>query len=154
MRRLTTLLSCLLMVAGAWGAPVAAQEAGEYQSASGVFQAEFPYTVGSALNPKVDIDGLRWNLLRIAPKKSGRFDADEQVEVTIEIGFENPTNKKFKAKVVLLLEDTEGRKLGERMPLAEVKVGKDTAKVFTQKEQIEGGVLLETGKIYLFCEVQ
>jgi hypothetical protein len=136
-----------------WGSPVLAQGA-DFKVASGAFQDEYSYKIGEELNPKVDIDGLRWVLLRLVPKKEGRIPRDKDVDVIIYLGFQNTSGVKKRAGVILMLEDENGNKVGERISLKEVKVGKDDDKIFDQKIEVAGSTLIQVRKIYVLCEVE
>jgi hypothetical protein len=136
-----------------WGSPVLAQDM-EYSVASGAFQDEYDYRVGEELNPRVDIDGLRWVLLRLVPKKEGRIPRDEDVEVIVYLGFQNGSDSKKRAEVIIMLEDENGNKVGDRIQLKEVKIGKGDDKVFDQKLEIAGSALIAVRKVYVLCEVE
>jgi hypothetical protein len=153
MRRRSIGLAGFLIAFIGWGSPVLAQGA-DFKVASGAFQDEYDYKIGEELNPRVDIDGLRWVLLRLAPKKEGRIPRDKDVDVIVYLGFQNTSGDKRRAGVILMLEDEKGNKVGDRIPLKEVKIGKDDDKVFDQKIEIPGSTLIDVRKIYVLCEVE
>jgi hypothetical protein len=153
MRRRSIGLAGFLVALIGWVSPVLAQGT-DFKVVSGAFQDEYDYRIGEELNPKVDIDGLRWVLFKLAPKKEGRVPRDKDVDVIIYLGFQNTTDAKKSAEVILMLEDENGNKVGERIPLKQVKIGKNDDKIFDQKVEIAGSALIEVRKIYVLCEVE
>jgi hypothetical protein len=136
--------------------PVWSQEGEtEYRTALDAFGDEYSYSIGEDLNPRLEINGIRWNLLRVRPRKPDEeVEPGESVDVVIDLGFENTTGSRARISVVLLFEDEAGHKLGERLICDEEKLRGDTEKIFDQKHEITSEMMLNTAKMYIYCEVR
>ena len=115
-------------------------------------EEEFDYQVGEQLELDVRIDGLGWRWLRIDGGDPTDFVGGKDVRVEISLEADNQTNKTLALDVILLLEDGRGNQL-DRVELKTFKVSGGRLKQDNQKVRIDGGVLADMGKIYIFAEV-
>ena len=99
-----------VLVAAALVAPARAQES-SFRPVSNPYQDGFEYRIGDDLEPAVDIEGVRWTLLRIAAKGEGEIDADRSTAINADLEFENTHDRSVTAVVVVLREDEEGAPL-------------------------------------------
>lgn len=144
-------VTSLLLVQPAW--PQEGES--EYRTALDAFGDEYPYSIGQELNPRLEISGVRWNLLRVRPRKPDReVEPGDSVDVIVDLGFENTTGSRARIVVVLLFEDESGRKLGERVVCDEERLRGGSSKIFDQKHEITAEMLLNTAKMYIYCEVE
>ncbi len=123
-----------------------------FRAADNPYQEGFAYSVGQALAPNVEIDGVRWSLVRVAPRGDRPIEGSKsnQVEITLEL--ENVSGSAASAQIVLLLEDAGGSPL-ERISLDAVRVPSGRVKSEAQRTRVEGDALLATARLYLFCEI-
>lgn len=136
-------------------APALAQEesTGDWRQVQSPFQEEFAYAVGDDLRPGVEIDGLRWLRLNLATKGDREIQAGEDTPVILTMEFENRAESSREARIILLLEDADGRPL-ERLTLDDVKVGGGRVEEDRQKLKINGDALLNLSELYIFCEIE
>lgn len=150
-RSLIGLLTLLLLAA--FGVTATAQEDSELRTAIDSFGDEYSYSIGTALDPLLEISGVRWELFRVTPKKEGSVAPDDNVDIVVELGFRNDSGDRARIAVVILFEDESGRKIGERIICDEERLRGGATKVFEQKHEVPGDVLLSTARVYLYCEV-
>lgn len=134
-------------------AAVATAQEGSFRLVSNPFQDGFEYRVGEDLQPAVDIEGVRWTLLHVAPKGERNIDAERNVAIVADLEFENTRDRSVTALVVLLLEDEEGAPL-ERLECDTFHIAGKGVKGERQRFKVSGQVLLATRSVYLFCELE
>jgi hypothetical protein len=142
----------MVLVAGA-GLLAAQEAAQEYTPAPNPYQGEFVYTVDAELKPLVEVEGVRWQLLRVAPKSADAVRSGQAVAVNILFDLENVRDQTATGVLVVLFEDAQGNRL-DRVECEPVQVPTGGARSFRQKAKVQGDVLLATEKVYLFLEVQ
>ena len=131
---------------------VAAQEP-EYTRVDSPFQEEFDYNVDTDLRPRVEIDSVRWTRFGVHTKEGKEIVADNEIPVTVELDFVNQSSEAAKILVIVLFEDAQGAPL-DRVECKQVRVSGERGKESVQKFKLEGRVLLDARKVYLFCEVE
>jgi len=133
---------------------VGAQETDEteYRSVENPFGEEFSYTIGDELNPNVDIDGVRWNLLQLATRGDQEIVAGRPNPITVTVEFENRRYNNVDLLVILLLEDEDGNDL-ERIRCDPFGAAGGRIRVHREKVKVSGESLLATRKLYVFYEV-
>jgi hypothetical protein len=141
----------LIVTAGTIGV-VAAQEA-DFRPVSNPFQEGFSYLVGEDLTPNVDVEGVRWTLVRMAARGDREIEEGKDVPITVDLEFENRREDGVKVVVVLLLEDGNGGGL-ERIRFDPFRAGSGRFRASKQKFRVAGDALLATRTLYLFCELQ
>jgi len=154
-RIITFLFACLVLVQPAWPQEGASRgDDTEYRTALDAFGDEYHYTIGDELDPKLEINGVRWDLLRVRLRKPDREpEPGESVDIVVDLGFENTTGSRANISVVLLFEDETGRKLGERLVCDQERLRGGSSKIFDQKHEITYEMATETAKVYIYCEV-
>jgi hypothetical protein len=125
----------------------------EYASAPNPYQGEFTYKVDTELKPLVEVEGVRWPLLRVAPKNADEVRSGQSAAITIAYDLENVRDQAAKVVLVVLFEDAQGNGL-DRVECDPVQVPGGSVKSARQKTKVQGDVLLATEKLYLFLEVQ
>jgi hypothetical protein len=150
-----SIIACLVLVQPAWSQEGSAQGGdSEYRTAQGAFGDEYQYTMGQELNPKLEINGVRWDLLRVRLRKpDDELEPDKPVDVIVDLGFENTTDSRATIAVVLLFEDETGRKLGERLVCDQERLRGESSKVFDQKHEVTYEMATETTRVYIYCEI-
>jgi hypothetical protein len=146
-RRVVLTITVILLASGT----VLAQGS-QFRTVENPFQEGFDYTIGESLAPMVEIDGLRWSLVRIATKGDRDVEADKSNPVEITLEFENAATGNASVQVILLLEDARGAPL-EKVEFGAVKVPAGRSKSEVQKTKVEGDALVNMTRLYLFCEV-
>ncbi len=130
---------------------VAAQDA-DLTVVTSPFAEEFDFKIGRTLDLNLRLEGLKWTTLSAdAGDESGWRDG-KNVKVVFTNYLENLTDTPLSWSIIVLLEDGRGRQL-ERIEFKTVKVGGGKFDRDTQKIKVDGGLLKETAKIYLFAEV-
>jgi len=150
--RCSAFITECLVVAGlvaAAGSPTAQ----EYETSSSPYQGDYAYTIGQDLSPNVEIDGVRWRGLRIAPKSDRELPSGKAVKTEIVFDFENTNTGDATLTVVILFEDAQGNSL-DRIECDPERVPDGESREFLQKYKIQGDVLRSTENLYLFCEVE
>ncbi len=142
-----------LVVAGLAVTGVAFAQSEQYAQSANPYQGELPYTVGTDLMPAVEVDGVRWRLLRVAPKDPEDVRSGQLVAGWVTLELENTRDRGATAVVVVLFEDEQGNGL-ERVECDPVAVPRGEVKTVRQKIKLQGDVFLATRKVYLFCEIQ
>ena len=148
-RRKTAVASILFIVCAL---PVTAQDE-PVRVLEGVYQEDVAYRVGDQLEPRVEVDGVRWLEVSVAPRDGEELTADQDARVEVRLSFDNRERRGATLIVVLLLEDEEGGQL-HRLSLPEMRLGGNRAKEYDHKEQVPGQALLDTRRMYLFFRVQ
>jgi hypothetical protein len=134
-------------------AVAALASAQEFAQSTSPYQGEFPYAVDTELQPAVEVEGVRLRLVRVTPKNADDVRSGAEVASFVLFDLENVREQDAAVSVVVLLEDELGNPL-ERIECDPVKVQAATAKSFRHKTKIQGDTLLQTRKVYLFCEVE
>ncbi len=117
------------------------------------YQEDLPYSIGSDLEPAIEIEGVRWERVRVATKNGGDPEAGRNHVVVAELQFDNQRRGAVTLTVVLLLEDEAGGEL-QRLASPEYRLGSNKSKVFQPKFSVSGDDLLATSNMYLFCRVE
>ena len=118
------------------------------------YQEEFDYTLGETLAPNVEIEGLRWTSVRIAPRGDREIDpGDDGVDVEVVVAFDNRGSDDVRAQVVVLLEDGGGQPL-ERLSLESVRVRDGRTQEADERFEVPGASLLAVERVYLFLELE
>ena len=125
----------------------------EFRSADNPYQEEFEYRLGEALEPNVDIEGLRWTLVRIEPRDPEFDPDDDDVAVDLTAAFENRGTDDVRAQIVVLLEDVDGRPLA-RLTLEPLRVRDGRAEENDDRFEVPGTDLVALEKLYLFLELE
>jgi hypothetical protein len=148
-------IACLVLVQPAWPQAGGAQtDDQEYRTAMDSFGDEYHYKIGEDLNPKLEINGVRWNLVRVRLRKPDHEpEPGKSVDVIVDLGFENTTGSRSTIAVVLLFEDEAGRKLGERLVCDQERLHGGASKIYDQKHEITYEMATQTAKLYVYCEV-
>lgn len=117
------------------------------------FQEGVPYSVGDDFAPDVEIDGVRWTLMRVTPKAGGDIKPGSKAPVVVDLRFDNRSDQNVWLSVVLMLEDSVENPL-QRLQLPRVKLSSNRVKEFQHMFSVTGEVLASTRRVYLFCQVQ
>lgn len=131
----------------------AVASAQEVAQGANPYQGEFAYRVGNDLDPHVEISGVRWNLVSVAPRNADDLRSGRVAPTDVHLGFENGNADVRKALVILLFEDDQGNMLA-RIECDPVRLRPNQADSDKQKFKLQSDVLLATRKLYLFCEIQ
>jgi len=132
--------------------PLLAQgEQPAYEQGTSPFTKELEYRVNSELRPRLDVDGLRLELLRLEPKTTD-YEAGKPIATTLILAFTNIRDGSARAVVVLLLEDEQGNAL-DRVECKPIRVGANDSVEERQKFRFQSDALSATRKLYLFLEV-
>jgi hypothetical protein len=123
-----------------------------FRAVSSPYGEEVPYEIGAQFYPGVEVDGIRWSLLRVSPKRGEEISPDEDVNVVLFLDFENTINDGAEILVILLFESERGQPL-HRHPCRPIRLGGEKTKSFREKFKVHGDALLATEKLYLYCEV-
>jgi len=125
----------------------------EFQAEASPYQGEFAYQMGTDLAPGVAINGIRWTLFRIEAKNTVQERRGKDVTTLVFMDFQNPTETTVRAQVFVLLEDGLGNIL-HRIELDSVRIPWDATKNEKQKVKVPDDAILDTTKIYLYCEIE
>ena len=128
----------------------AAQNTG-YTAVGNPFQEDFEYQVGTDLQPRVEVDGIRWMRFSIQPKSDREYERDKQVPVTAEVDLFN-SGDSADVLLIVLFEDENGTSL-DRLELGKIKSARDRLREVVQKHKVTASVLEDTRRLYLFFEV-
>ena len=139
----------ILAVAGT----VAAQEGG-FEPVGNPFQDGYTYRIGDVLEPKIEIDGVRWRSVGITTKSDRAVEPDKNVPITLDLEFENLRDDAVNVLVIVLLEDELGNGLDRLRGDPPFKVAPGARTNPQYKFKVEGRNLLGTRSLYLFCELQ
>lgn len=115
------------------------------------FQDDFKYEVGTDLEPRVEVDGVRWMRFSIQLKSDREYERTKSVPVTVEVDLFN-TGESADVLLIVLFEDENGTSL-DRLELDGIKVGRDRLREVVQKHKVTASVLQDTRRVYLFFEV-
>ncbi len=128
-------------------------DAQQVEQATSPFQAEFEYRIGDELRPQVSVDGVLIDLIRIAPRRAEAISEEGETDVEITWSFSNAGSRTARVLLVLLLEDEQSTSL-ERVELPATRVASGKTKDDTTRTSIRGRALLDTRKLYVYCELE
>ncbi len=118
------------------------------------YQEEFDYTLGEILAPNVEVEGVRWTSMRVAPRGSGQVDpGDDEVDIELTIALDNRGTDDARVQVVVLLEDGAGQPL-DRLSLEPIRVRDGRNENAAERFKVSGASLLAVEKVYLFLELE
>ncbi len=137
-----------VMMSLMWSPAVAQDPEGDQTS----IQDGFSYAIDETLDPKLEVAGVRFYMLRVAPKDMDRVRSGKEANTTVYFGFENTGESAAKVRVVILLEDADGNPL-EMIEPDEIKIGSGDSKEEKLKLRIEGDNLLGTASVYVDFEI-
>jgi hypothetical protein len=152
-RRLTSVVLRGVTVAtlAAMTGLAAAQES-EYRQVSSPFQQAYAYFIGDELEPNAEIDGVRWEYVRVATRGDGEVQAGEENPIVVTLRFQSVRDKAARVQVSFLLEDARGEML-DRIQCEPFKVGGGRSKEVTERFDVMGDTLLATRGLYVSCFV-
>jgi len=150
MRR--TSIAAILLVTGGLVPSVTAQEI-EFRAVTNPFQEGFTYRIGENLAPNVDVDGVRWTLVRIDTKSKKEISPKKDVSITLEVELDNRREDTVEVLVALMLENARGDSL-ERLASNMIRLDAGELRQARSKFRVPGDALLSTRGLYLFCELQ
>jgi hypothetical protein len=147
--------SRVVRVVAAFGVALLATWVGaqDVEQVASPYQGEYPYTIGTDLTPPVSVEGVHIDAIRVAPRQEGEIAADRDIEVEVTSTFTNNGAKTVRVLVVLLLEDGQGNAL-ERLEMPSVRVPSEKTRSGNERFTVRGRIVLDTQKVYLFCELQ
>jgi hypothetical protein len=132
---------------------LAAAQESAFRPVSNPFQDGFAYRVGDELAPDVDIEGVRWTQLRVAPRGDREIEADQSMAINTELEFDSALDHSVTALVVVLLQDEQGTPL-DRLQCDPFRIAGGRLKKERQRFTVSGRALLATRSVYIFCELQ
>jgi hypothetical protein len=151
MRHYSSIVILLAVVLASAG--IVAAQGAELKVVSSPFTEELDFEVGQTLDLNLRLEGLRWGVLSAGAGDEADWREGKKVKTSFTIELENLTNTSLTFSIIILLEDDRGRQL-ERIKLKNIKVGAGRYIEDIQKIKVDGGVLAETAKIYIFAEVK
>jgi hypothetical protein len=144
------MVAVLVMVAvGGWPAAAVAQD---WREVDNPYQEDVVYDLGETFNPRVDVEGVRWQSLRIEVPDGAPAAAEQDVAVEVTVEVENRTPSAERVLIILLLEDGDGGPL-DRIELREFKIGSERRKERKTTARLAGEHLGAAERLYLFFEV-
>ena len=146
--RVIILLAVVLATAGT----VAAQGA-DPRVVESPFTEEFDYKVGQILELNLRLNGLRWSVLSVSAGDESEWREGKKVKSSLTNELENLGDTRRTLSIIMLLEDDRGRQL-QRIKFKNIKVGFGRYIEDIQKVKVDGGILADTAKIYIFAEVK
>jgi len=141
-----------VVLAVACAAPLAAQGDTARQSTN-PYQEEIAFELGRQLAVNVEVEGVRWAAVRVAPPEGEQPAPGVEGTVLVDLNFDNRSRQAVDLVVALLLEDESGAPL-QRLNCPESHLGRGKAKEFRNSFTAPGDVLLAARRLYLFLEVQ
>jgi hypothetical protein len=141
-----------VVLALACGAPLAAQDDAARQSPN-PYQEEIAFELGRPLAVNVEVEGVRWVAVRIAPPEGQQPAPGVDGTVLVDLSFDNRSRRGVDLVVALLLEDEGGAPL-RRLSCPVVHLGGGKAREYRHSFIAPGDVLLAARRVYLFLEVQ
>jgi len=118
------------------------------------YQQEFDYALGETLAPNVEIEGLRWTSMRVAPRDEGQIDpGDDAVDIELTVVLDNRGTDNARLQMVVLLEDGAGQPL-DRLTLESIRVRDGRTEEVVERFKAPGASLLAVEKVYLFLELE
>jgi len=150
MRWISTLSQVTALVVMVWGTLASAQE---YRPFSSPYQEGFDYRIDDELAPGAVIDGVRWRLFRVSPKRTGDLPSGKAISTLVILDFENTGDTSATVSVVILFEDDRNNSL-DRVESDPIRIGSGAPRSVSIKGKIQSDVLRDTRRVYLFCEVE
>ena len=129
-----------------------AAQGDDMRAVTSPFAEELDFKIGRTLDLNLLVEGVKWTTLRADAGDEADWRDGKNVKVVFTNQLENLTDRPRTVSVIVLLEDSRGRQL-ERIELKVVKIGAGKYDEDRQKIKVDGGLLVETAKIYLFAEV-
>lgn len=123
-----------------------------FRTVDNPYQEEFAYALGETLAPNVEVGGLRWTSVRVAPRDGGQIEPTDEVDVDVTVAFDNRGADDARVQVVILLEDGAGQPL-DRLSLEQIRVRDGRAEEADERFEVIGASLLAVEKVYLFLEL-
>ena len=141
-----------VVVAAVCAAPLAAQDDAARQSPN-PYQEDRPFELGRDLAVNVEVEGVRWVAVRVATAEGEQPQPGVDGPVSVDLRFDNRSNRGVDLIVALLLEDEAGERL-QRLSCPEVHLGGGKAREFRHSFTVPGDALLAARRLYLFLQVQ
>lgn len=141
-----------VVLALACAAPLAAQDDAVRQSPN-PYQEEIAFELGRQLAVNVEVEGVRWVAVRVAPPEGQQPAPGVEGTVLVDLSFDSRSRRGVDVVVALLLEDEGGAPL-QRLSCPEVHLGGGKAREFRHSFTAPGDVLLAARRMYLFLEIQ
>lgn len=141
-----------VVLALACATPLAAQDDTARQSPN-PYQEEIAFELGRPLAVNVEVEGVRWVAVRVAPPEGEQPAAGVEGTVLVDLSFSNLSRRGVDLVVALLLEDEGGAPL-QRLNCPEVHLGGSKAREYRHSFTAPGDVLLAARRLYLVFEVQ
>jgi hypothetical protein len=117
------------------------------------FTEEFDHKIGQTLNLDLSVDGIKWTLIKTSAGNPADWEDGRDTKTTFTTELENLTDTPRILSVIILLEDERGRQL-DRVELKGIKAKPGKFVKDVQKIKIDGALLTDTSKVYIFAEVQ
>jgi hypothetical protein len=141
-----------VVLALAFAAPLAAQDEAARQSPN-PYQEEIAFELGRQLTVNVEVEGVRWAAVRVAPPEGEQPAPGVDGTVLVDLSFSNQSRRGVDLVVALLLEDEGGAPL-QRLSCPEVHLGGGKVREFRHSFTASGDVLVAARRVYLFLEIQ
>jgi len=129
-----------------------AQNAG-VREATSPFTEEFDHKIGQTLNLDLSVAGIKWTLIKTSAGNRADWADGQDTKTTFTTELENLTDTFRVFSIIILLEDERGRQL-IRIELKGIKTKPGKFVKDVQKIKIDGALLTDTSKVYIFAEVQ
>ncbi|MCP4900828.1 MAG: hypothetical protein GY906_28005 [bacterium] len=124
-----------------------------FEPAANPYQGQFDYAIGDRLEPGVEVGGLRWRTLRISTKPGKAIKRGKANPVTVEIVFQNVTDRPLNTQITFVLEDEIGYNLFSHT-CEPIRVRARGTEADQQKIKLQADVLNATKKISVICDVE
>jgi hypothetical protein len=146
MRRVMVVLTAALVVSLA-----SAQETPVYSPGENPFQGDYGFTLGRAIQLRVDVQGVRLDAVTVAALEEVK--AGGKVKCEVQLTGSNTGEKKASLTAVLLLEDADGKGFQPPLKLDPFKV--KSGRPFDEKQKVEipADTLAGAAKVYIFVQV-
>jgi len=141
-------LGAALVVAG-----IASAQDADLRKVTSPFTEEFDHKIGQTLNLDLRVDGIKWTLIKTSAGNRTDWEDGRDTKTTFTTELENLTDTPRILSIIILLEDERGRQL-DRVELKGIKAKPGKSVKDVQKIKIDGALLSDTSKIYIFAEVQ
>lgn len=141
---ITTLLVAALAV-------TVAELPGQHQVSGSPFQGDFPYTVGTRLDIRVEVEGVQVDWLELTPVEE--ISPAREVQCTLVVSGTNVGDRRAEVEIVVILESGEQRTL-DRITMAPFRVRSGRAFEETQRFRVTGSKLRQTRRVFVDVEVK
>jgi len=124
---------------------------GQHQASGSPFQADYPFTVGSRLELRVEVEGVQVDWLEVTPLEE--ISPAREVQCSVVVSGSNVGDRRAEIEVVLILESDAQRAL-ERITMAPFRVrsGRDFEE--TQRFRVTGSKLRQARRVFVDVEVK